>query len=492
MTLDDLLRVALDHGADSLQFRPGARPLAYIGKRPMPLDHPEVDGPWIGALIGRLTSDAEQASFVGTGQLDGTYAPAPDRGLAAMSFRARRTPQGPALAFRPRSLAAAQPAPPPRAPAAPAPPSLAPADWGWPTESLDALLAAVIDRQASDLVVSNGEPTRVRVASGFQSIPGAIFDDARLLAVFGDHLTPERRQTLDRTGNVDLAYQVFVGGARHRFRVNIFRQMNGLAAAFRPIWTRVPGLDELHLPASLLEFAEFPYGLVLMTGPTGSGKSTTLSTLIEHINLRHERHIITLEDPIEYLFANQRSIVHQREIGQHVDSFSGGLRAALREAPDVILVGEMRDLETIAAALTAAETGHLVLSTLHAGSAAQAIDRIIDVFPEHQQGQVRIQLADVLRGIVTQRLLPRLDAPGRVPAIELVKANYAVSNLIRDKRTHQLPTQIQTGRSEGMIPFDLSLVTLVEQGLVDVDVALRSARDRRFVEGQLADRERLL
>ncbi|MCB9524888.1 MAG: PilT/PilU family type 4a pilus ATPase [Myxococcales bacterium] len=404
-----------------------------------------------------------------------------------MVYRARQTPNGPAVAFRPgAAVAAAEPVA-ARAPAAPA--AAAPGEWGWPTEDVDALLSAVVERRAADLLLSSGREARVRIMGGFERIPGAVFDDQRILAVFGDDFTAERRETLEHKGNVDLAYQLTHRGRRHRFRVNVFRQMDGLAAAFRPIWDTVPTLQDLNLPPQLLELAEFPYGLVLMTGPTGSGKSTTLATLIEHLNRTWQRHIVTLEDPIEYVFSQGQSIVHQREVGHHVHSFATGLRAALREAPDVILVGEMRDLETIAAALTAAETGHLVLSTLHSGSAAQAIDRIIDIFPEHQQGQVRIQLADVLRAIVTQRLLPRADRPGRIPAIELVKVNYAFSNLIRDKRTHQFQTQIQTGRNEGMIPFDVSLVDWVRRGAVDPEVALRAARDRRFVEAQLADHE---
>ena len=219
--------------------------------------------------------------------------------------------------------------------------------------------------------------------------------------------------------------------------------MNGSRG--RPIWDEIP-LGSLNLPAELENILQIEQGLVLVTGPTGSGKSTTVAALLDRLNQNSYHHIVTLEDPIEYRFNDACSLVHQREIGTHLQSFSMGLRAALREAPSAIFVGEMRDLETISAALTAAETGHLVVSTLHSGSCIQAIDRMIDVFPEHQQQQVRVQLSDVLRAVVSQRLLPRRNSPVRVPACEILMVNYAVSNLIRERRTHQLKTQLQTDK----------------------------------------------
>lgn len=505
--LDKLLTQAVALGADSLQFRPGQPPLAYVDKQPRPLSRAPFDASRVRHLLEGVLSEADRATFVGSGKLDGHYLPDPELELPAFELRVRRTSQGPAVALRPTesepteaalSLEPSGTVQPPQPPPiesvvldeAPARPEIPDLEWGWPTDSVSHLLEAAVERRASDVVLSSGRPARIRFRGGYEAIPGAIWDDAGILAALDDELNDRRRDELETSGSVDLAFQFQTRtGFRCRFRVNLFRQLDGLAVAFRPIWDEVPDVDSLNLPRVLLDLAEFPYGLVLMTGPTGSGKSTTLSTLIEHINTQHEKHILTLEDPIEYLFRNKRSFVHQREVGRHVSSFATGLRAALREAPDVILVGEMRDLETVAAALTAAETGHLVLSTLHSGSAAQAIDRIIDIFPEHQQSQVRTQLSDVLRAIVTQRLLPRADGRGRVPAIELVRVNYAVSNLIRDKRTHQFTTQIQTGRQEGMIPFDQSLGELVRDGLISRETALRSARDRRHLEtvlGQLS------
>jgi twitching motility protein PilT len=255
-----------------------------------------------------------------------------------------------------------------------------------------------------------------------------------------------------------------------RFRINLFRQATGLAAVFRPVRRAPPALADLRLPAGLDRLVAYPNGLVLVTGPCGSGKSTTLAALIEHVNRTSARHVITIEDPIEYEYTPARALVHQRELGAHLDSFESGLRAALREAPDIILVGEMRDRATIAAALTAAETGHLVLSTLHAGGAAMAVERVIDVFPEHQQRQVRGQLAGALRAILTQHLLPTVGGE-RLPAVELMLATAATSSIIRDGKTHQLASAIQTGRDDGMIPLDRSLADLVEARQVTVEVA---------------------
>ncbi|MCB9550663.1 MAG: PilT/PilU family type 4a pilus ATPase [Myxococcales bacterium] len=345
----------------------------------------------------------------------------------------------------------------------------------------------MIAERAADLVLSTGRAPRVRKVGEYREVDGITIDERRILDALGEHLTPARRQRLDDEGSLDLAIELAGEGGRHRFRANIFRTMTGLAAAFRPVWDQVPDLDALRLPAAVAELIEFPYGLVLVAGPTGAGKSTTLCALVERINRTRRRHVITLEDPIEYLFRDRMSVIHQREIGVHVESFPAGLRAALREAPDVIFVGEMRDLDTIAAAITAAETGHLVLSTLHSGSAQQAIDRMVDVFPEHQQAQIRFQLAEVLRAVLVQRLLVTGDGRRRVPAIELVRVNYAIAAMIRERRTHQFTTTINSGRREGMLPFDVSLAELVRAGELDAETATRAARDpnyfRRALEG---------
>lgn len=289
-------------------------------------------------------------------------------------------------------------------------------------------------------------------------------------------------EQFEKKGNADLARSV---PGMSRFRVNVYRQRGNHAAVCRVLASRIPPLDELfpHVPgavAVMRRFAELPRGLVLVTGPTGSGKSTTLAAMVDHINRMFEKHVITLEDPVEYMHRHNRSVVNQREVGEDVKSFAEGMRAALREDPDVILVGEMRDLETIATAITAAETGHLVISTLHTNTAAETVERIIDVFPPHQQQQVRVQLAGVLQGVLSQQLLPRKDGKGRVCAMEILVATHAVRALIREGKTHQIPSVIQTGASEGMVCMDRALADMVLAGLVSKEDAEERAVDPKL------------
>jgi twitching motility protein PilT len=348
---------------------------------------------------------------------------------------------------------------------------------------LDRFLRRALDEHASDLLISASHGARLRIGGALVDLPGNPFTDAQLHALLDASLSETHRAHLARHGSADFAFLWHDGGhdvstPPARFRVNLFRQASGLAAAFRPIRRNPPTLAELNLPATLARLARFPSGLVLVTGPTGSGKSSTLVALVEQLNREHARHIVTLEDPIEFEYQSQRSLVHQRELGVHVDSFETGLRAALRESPDVILLGEMRDRATIAAAITAAETGHLVLSSLHAASAPMAVDRVIDAFPEHQQKQIRAQLAGILRAVLTQHLVPSpSSAGGRVPAIDLMMNTSAVAALIREGKNHQLASAIQTGRDEGMIPLDRSLAELVEARVVAYEAAMALTTD---------------
>jgi twitching motility protein PilT len=269
-----------------------------------------------------------------------------------------------------------------------------------------------------------------------------------------------------------------------RFRVNAFHQINGLAAAFRVIPNEVKGFEELHVPDVMRKLAMKEKGLILVTGPTGSGKSTTLAAMIDAINDNKYCHIITIEDPIEFVHASKNSLINQRELGHDTWSFTAALRSALREDPDVILVGEMRDLETVSLALTAAETGHLVLATLHTSSATKSIDRVIDMFPKEQQAQVRSMLSESLEAVCAQTLLPRKDGKGRIPAIEVMIANSAVRNLIREEKTYQIPSVIQSGTKEGMQTLDQSLYNHVMNGLLDRAVAERVADNpKMFVSG---------
>jgi twitching motility protein PilT len=362
--------------------------------------------------------------------------------------------------------------------------------------ALAARLAGVIarasGRDVSDLVISVGQPLWIRSADGFAAASAAPIGEAELGAFVDGILHDELRQTLERTGSVDLPWVApDVDDGPQRFRVNVFRQAHGLAIALRPINRHAPSFAELNLPENLATLAGSGGGMVLVVGSAGAGKSSTLAAMLETVNRTRARHVITLEDPIEFVYQPRRCLIHQREVGTHVESFSAGLRAALRECPDMILVGEMRDRETVALALTAAETGHLVLSTLHSGSAPMAIDRIVDIFPEHQQGQIRQQVAGSLRAVLTQQLLPGARPGVRYPAIELLTVNYAVAALIREGKTHQLASQIQTGREDGMVAFEASLFELLRAGRITREVALGAARDpvelqRRMREAHLS------
>lgn len=347
--------------------------------------------------------------------------------------------------------------------------------------ALEGLVQRALELKATDLFLSTSADARLRIQRNLEEIPETRASEADLFELL--RLDERQRRQLDDHGSVDLALDFGAG----RVRANAFRHQHGIGVALRPIQRRIRSLAELGLPSDLRALAEYPDGLVLFVGPTGSGKSSTLAALIEHLNRSRARHVVTLEDPIEFEYEPARCLIHQREVGRHVESFAAGLRAALRESPDVILLGEMRDPETIAAALTAAETGHLVLSTLHAASAAMAIDRIIDGVPPHQQAQVRLQLAGVLRAVVTQLLLPSQRRGGLVPAVERVIVTHAIAFAIRDGRGHQIASHIQTGRDEGMLPLEVALADLVRRGEISAETARQAARSPDLLRGLLAE-----
>jgi twitching motility protein PilT len=331
------------------------------------------------------------------------------------------------------------------------------------------VLLEVIDRRASDLHITAGAPPTVRIRGRLvpmDSFPVLTPNDTREIVY--SILSEGQRQRFENNWQIDFAYQI---PGRGRFRVNAYFQRAAVGAAFRLIPFDVVPLETLGLPPVVAEFANKPRGLVLVTGPTGSGKSTTLASLLDVINGSREEHIMTIEDPIEFLHHHKKCIVNQRELGSDAMSFGDALKAALRQDPDVILVGEMRDLETIGTALTAAETGHLVFATLHTQDTPQTIDRIIDVFPPEQQGQVRAQLSVALQGIMTQTLLPTADGAGRCVAAEVLVPTPAVRNLIREAKTHQIYSVLQTGASHGMQTMDASLAQLVRAGKVNRQLA---------------------
>jgi twitching motility protein PilT len=331
------------------------------------------------------------------------------------------------------------------------------------------LLVEMIERRASDLHLTAGARPTIRVRGRLvpcENYP--VMTAAGTREVVYSILTNDQRQRLETDWQLDFAYPVPGLG---RFRVNAYFQRASIGAAFRLIPFEILSIDELGLPPVVHEFGRKPRGFVLVTGPTGSGKSTSLAAVVDEVNETREDHIMTIEDPIEFLHSHKRCIVNQRELGADATSFAAALRGALRQDPDVILVGEMRDLETIQTALTAAETGHLVLATLHTQDAPQTIDRIIDVFPSHQQGQVRTQLSVALQGIVTQQLLPTMDGSGRVVACEVLIPTAAVRNLIREGKTHQIASVMQTGSAQGMQTMDASLASLVRAGKISLQTA---------------------
>ena len=347
--------------------------------------------------------------------------------------------------------------------------------------SIDEMLKAANERGASDLHITVGVPPKIR-------IDGELIDiaDERIMPADAENLImpiiPDHaRKQLVEMGESDFSYAIAGVG---RYRVNAFRQRGSYACVIRIVGTRIPSPQELGLPESVVALTELKRGLVIVTGPTGSGKSTTLASLVDVINSTQNVNVITLEDPIEYLHRHNKAIVNQREIGVDSFSYTSALRAALREDPDVIMVGEMRDLDTISTAITAAETGHLVLSTLHTTGTANTIDRIIDVFPPYQQQQIRIQLAGVLESVISQQLLPKVLG-GRVAAFEVMHTNTAIKNLIRESKTHQIDNIIQTNRKLGMMMMDDAIMELYMRGEISKETALEYAQDQQNMKRKL-------
>ena len=339
---------------------------------------------------------------------------------------------------------------------------------------IEILLEEVVRKNASDLHIQVGLPPMLRLDGSLTPFPGykALNEEQVEMLVFSI-LDQDQQQILTKDKEFDFS---FAFGELGRFRVNAFHERGNLAAALRLIPNTIKTVAELGMPPVVQTFADYPRGLVLVTGPTGSGKSTTLAALIDKINTEKAQHIITIEDPVEFTHKSKRSVIVQREVHYDTYSFSSALRSSLRQDPDVVLIGEMRDLETISAAITIAETGHLVFATLHTNSASQSIDRMIDVFPPHQQPQVRSQLANILQGICSQRLVPSIGG-GRVVAAEVLIANPAVRNIIREGKSHQLDAVIQTGADQGMQTMDRTLVSLVQAGTITYDNAREFAVD---------------
>ena len=339
--------------------------------------------------------------------------------------------------------------------------------------TLPELLKALVELKGSDLHVTTATPPQVRVHGKLQTLDLPVLGPAETKALAYSVLTDAQKKRFEETLELDFSFGI---RGLARFRCNVFNQRGAVAAVYRVIPETIRSFQELGLPQVLATLADRPRGLVLVTGPTGSGKSTTLAAMIDKINTERREHILTIEDPIEYIHQHKGCLVNQREVHSDTHGFSNALRAALREDPDIVLIGELRDLETIESALRIAETGHLTFATLHTNSAAQTINRIIDVFPAHQQGQIRTQLSLVLEGIVCQTLLPRADGTGRVMALEIMVPTPAIRNLIRDDKIHQIYSTMQTGQEKlGMQTMNQSLATLYQRRLVSLDAALNAS-----------------
>ncbi len=481
--IDSLLKLIDTQRADGLRLGPGSPPALLVADGERSLSMPPLESGMVAALVEELLSEQQLETLEKKGSVSLQYVGAGspleaqlsrEDGQLSATFRAISAPEPATPSATPVDTGVAR-----STPARTAGGSAPALEVGGGAGPLVELLQRAVARQAADVFLSSGETATWRLPEGLARVDGVVPTDGDLEALLAPCLEPALGDRLDRHGSVDLALELPAGDGHSplRFRVSLFRQTRGLAAAFRPVGRRIPSLQELGLPPSLAGLMDLPHGLVLMTGATGSGKSTTLASLLALLHQTRARHVITIEDPIEYLYPPGQCLIHQRQLGTHVSSYSDGLRAALRSAPDVILVGEMRDSETIAAALTAAETGHLVLSTLHCGTAAMAVDRIIDGFAEARQSQVRLQLSDVLRTVVSQRLV-EARAPGlRLPALEILHVTHAVGALIREGRSHQIATVIQTGRDHGMVSLERSLAGLVRGGQVSRQTAMAAAND---------------
>ena len=340
---------------------------------------------------------------------------------------------------------------------------------------IDAFFKLMNEQGASDLHLTSGQPPALRIRGEIERIKYKVLEDDDLREMLYEIAPEQKIKVFEESGDIDFGYEI---PGLARYRANFFMQKNGVGAVFREIPSAIMTADQLGLPEVVSKLATLPRGLILVTGPTGSGKSTTLAAIVDVANRARKDHIITVEDPIEFVHQSQGCIVNHREVGVHTDSFSTALRGALREDPDIILVGEMRDLETISLAVEAASTGHLVFSTLHTSSAYKTVDRVIEVFPSSEQPLIRSTLSDGLRAVIAQVLFKRVDRKGRVVALEILIANPAVRNLIREGKTHQIPSMIQTGKKYGMILLDDSIMGLFTKGMISAEEAYAKANDK--------------
>jgi twitching motility protein PilT len=476
VSLDRLMQAAMKAGGHEVRLVPGRRIVIITPKGEREVQGAEQTGASIDQLLGPvMTPEARQA--LDDGQAAWTIQVA---GIGPVQVRAQMRDGALAASLSPGNGDApveAPVAPPPaRVAAAPPPASArASASVSGATGEIDELFRTMVQMKASDLHISVGSPPMVRHDGEIKHLPGravlAPADTERILMP----IAPARNvEEFKRRNDTDFAYEI---AGLARFRCNLFRDRKGVGGVFRQIPTKIITAEEMGLSKEILQLCHLPKGLVLVTGPTGSGKSTTLCALIDYINRNRTDHIITIEDPLEFVHENKKCLINQRQVGEHTDSFKDALRAALREDPDIVLVGEMRDLETVAIAIETAETGHLVFGTLHTSSAPSTVDRIIDQFPSDRQSQIRVMLSESLKGVISQMLCKKIGG-GRVPVLEVLIGIPSISNLIREAKIFQIPSIIQTGKKYGMILMNESFTDLVKKKVVDPAEAYAKAVDK--------------
>jgi twitching motility protein PilT len=480
--IDSLLALQRSQRANALLIASGQVPVLEIGGASRSLSMPPLDDETVRILLRELDGGLIADELATCGSSTFVYEP---NGGPRYDVHVATSAAGVSLSFRP-GMTRARPEDGSRLKrSSETEPCVSPSFASIPSSEQDglqegriaSLLIRAVGMGCEDVILSTSGPPRLRIDGRMERVGERAVDADELDAFVRAAADPSRTDALRETGSTDFGLSLRSDQGTARFRANVFCHQDGTTAVFRPIRSRIPTLRDLGLPDDFTSLVSHPHGLVLLTGPAGAGKSTTLVSLIEHVNQTRQRHIITLEDPIEYLYAPAQSLIHQREVGRHLESFSSGLRAALRESPDIIVVGEMRDTATMSAALIAAETGHLVVSTLHAGSTTMAIERVLGAFPPHEQGRIRLQLAAVLRGVVAQVLLPGIPPLGRVVAYEKLVINHAAATKIREDRCHQLGTILQSGRSEGMVPFEVTLADLVKRRRINLETALSASPD---------------
>jgi twitching motility protein PilT len=469
MSLERLLVAAVKAGGEEVRLSPGRRVVVKTRTGAREAQGAEQASAAIEQLVDpTLTPTARSA--LAAGRAEWTFAL---NGVGLVRGVAERRPDGLHAAFAMGAGGAPAPA---------ARPGLDTSTTAGTVANIDVLFRTMIEARASDLHLCVGSPPMIRKDGSVQALPGlAPVTPAEMERLLWP-IAPERnREEFGRRHDTDFAYEI---PGLARFRCNFFMDRKGMGGVFRQIPTRIMTAEEMGLSREILQLCHLPKGLVLVTGPTGSGKSTTLCALVDYINRTRTDHIITIEDPLEFVHENKKCLINQRQVGEHTDSFKDALRAALREDPDIVLVGEMRDLETVAIAIETAETGHLVFGTLHTSSAPSTVDRIIDQFPADRQAQIRIMLSESLKGVICQMLCRRIGG-GRVPALEVLIAIPSVANLIREGKTFQIPSIMQTAKKHGMVLMNDSLTELVRKGIVEPQEAYAKAMDKAGLLGQL-------